>query len=120
IFQQYERIFELAMGIFVPLILLMAFEWQTKTDDAGWASIHRYKEHRGTEEAAVASDYPIKLCAISVMIVGVAMLILSFFQTEHTWFVFGFGTVLMSLGAVLYMYYQRRLKKQLDRVLTNK
>ena len=102
------------MGIFVPLILLMAFEWRAKTDDAGWAAIHRYKAHRGSEETLVASDYPIKLCAISVLIVGSAMFLLGFLQTEHMAFVFGFGGFLILLGAILYMYYQKIIKKQLQ------
>lgn len=111
VFQQYERIFELAMGIFTPLVMLIINEWTSKHVDAGWVNIHQYKEQSIADTPMLASDYPVKLCAISVLIVGAAMLVLSLFQTTHTLVVLGFGGILITLGTILYLYYQKKHKK---------
>lgn len=111
--QQNVRIFELAIGILIPMILLVGFEWSHHSVDVGWEVIQRNKNSKADDVVAVASDFPIRLCAISVLIVGIVMLLLGFLQTEHKVFVMGFGASLVLLGSALYLFYKRMLSKQI-------
>lgn len=111
IFQYNERISELAIGILIPFFMLLVVELRTQTIDQGWIAIHEYKANQVHTEQVVASEYPIKLCAISVLMVGIAMVILGFFQTDQALFVFGFGAALLLLSGIIYSLYLNRIKK---------
>jgi hypothetical protein len=83
----------------------------TKTD-AGWIRINEHKMTVIEDEAVRVSHYPIKLCGISFLIVGGIVSILSFVQQEHFSFLLSFGIVILAIGGLLTLVYQRLNKKE--------
>ncbi len=111
-FRDNERVFELAIGILVPLILLLVSERMITKTDAGWIRINEHKMTVIEDEAVRVSHYPIKLCGISFLIVGGIVSILSFVQQEHFSFLLSFGIVILAIGGLLTLVYQRLNKKE--------
>lgn len=102
-----ERAYELVIGILVPLLMLVICEVTAKSTDEGWIRIMENKAHRRDDVEVQVSHYPIKLCAISFVIVGMIVLSLSFLQQEHFTFLLSFGAVISGFGAVLLIIYKR-------------
>ena len=107
-----ERVFELVIGILIPLVLLLISERMITKTDAGWIRINEHKMTIIENEAVQASHYPIKLCGISFLIVGGIVSILSFVQQEHFGFLLSFGIVILAIGGLLMLVYQRLNKKE--------
>lgn len=107
-----ERIFELVVGIFVPLLLLLIAELSIKEVDKGWLRIVANRQKTLSDTAVIPSQYPLKLCAISFIIVGVVISLLSFLQKSNVIFLLSFGLVLLIIGALILYLYKIILAKQ--------
>lgn len=107
-----ERIYELALGILIPFLLLFASEYMISKTDAGWVRINEHKMSVVHDEVLEPSKYPVKLCGIAFLVVGGIIFILSFLQDDHFSFLLSFGGIITSIGIILIIIYKRLLKKE--------
>lgn len=106
-----ERVFELVVGILVPLMMLVITELTLKKVDPGWLKINAHRESKLGAEEVKPSQYPLKLCAISFMIVGLVVSALSLVQEEHFSFLLSFGVILLAAGAAVLLVYKKTMEK---------
>lgn len=109
-----ERVFELVVGILIPLAMLIVSELTAHKVDPGWLKINDHRESKIAEPEVQPSQYPLKLCAISFLIVGLVVSLLSVVQKEHMMFLLAFGILLLLAGGVLQLVYKKIIKKTLQ------
>jgi SSS family solute:Na+ symporter len=106
-----ERLFELVAGILVPLFMLIISELILKNEDIGWQKIIAHRESKIGTETTQPSVYPLKLCGISFLIVGLLVSLLSLVQKEHFTFLLSFGIVLLAVGGIVMVIYNNTMKR---------
>lgn len=106
-----ERLFELVVGILVPLAMLFIAELMLKDVDKGWLKIIAHRESKIGTETTQPSQYPLKLCGISFLIVGLVVSLLSLVQREHFVFLLSFGLVLLAFGGIIMVLYKKIMKE---------
>lgn len=97
------RISDLTVGIVVPLIVLVVIELLKKETNVNWEKVERSKSEFKVTEIASPSLLPAKMVMITLAVIGLMMLVLSFVNTEEMKVLLTFAFILLSIAGVVYI-----------------
>ncbi len=106
----HSRITDMLSGIVVPLIMLLAFEIFSKKENEGWAKALSLKQQFETQKASTASLMPLKMIAITIFIIALAIAILALVNDEHKKLMFSFSTALAVIAYIAFKYFTKAKK----------
>jgi len=103
ILQENSRVSEGAIGVFVPLLLLLVIELCSREEAPGWSRLLEARGRHDASEAAppLASTLPAKLCGIAVACIAVLMVGLAFVNREEAPTLVLFAAVLGLIAGIV-------------------
>ncbi len=105
-----SRITDMLSGIIVPLIMLLAFEIFSKKENEGWAKALSLKRKFEIQKASTASLMPLKMIAITIFTIALAIAILAFLNTEHKSLMFSFSIALTIIACFAFWSFTKAKK----------
>ncbi|KRD58185.1 hypothetical protein ASE40_17765 [Flavobacterium sp. Root935] len=113
-----SQLFEVGVGIFVPLIVLAIMEFGSKTMDIGFEQIQEKltvkEEVPSSESDFQIAIFPAQLLGYSIGVLALIMFALMAFSTGHSQILIGiFAAVLLILSAVILLSLKFKNKKNL-------
>lgn len=113
-----SQLFEVVVGIFVPLIVLAVMELGSKTADTGFEQIEELlavkEEAPNSESDFNIAVFPAQLLGCSIGVLSLIMFGLAFFSNHHSQLLIGiFAAVLLVLSAVILLTLKIKNKKNL-------
>lgn len=101
LFQTNERITEIVVGTFFPLMLLSIGEITAKDTHPGWDRINKNRLSHHTKTPTRPSTLPARLCGWSTIIVSLIMFIIALMESEESSTLFFFGIILAVIGIAI-------------------
>ncbi|TCN59523.1 Na+:solute symporter [Flavobacterium circumlabens] len=113
-----NQLFEVAVGIFVPLTVLAVMELGSKTVDGGFVQIEEKlaekQEVPDSQSDFQLAVFPAQLLGYSIGVLAVIMFGLMLFSTHHSQMLIGiFAAVLLILSAIILLTLKFKNKKNL-------
>ncbi|WP_298530828.1 hypothetical protein [uncultured Algibacter sp.] len=105
-----KRITDMMSGIIVPFVMLLAFEFLSKKENQGWARALSLKQEFEAQKASTASLMPLKMIAITVFIIALAIAVLAFLNTEHKSLMFLFSIALTVIAYLAFRSFTKAKK----------
>jgi Na+/proline symporter len=107
----HTQFMEVAIGTTVPLGVLLVLEMTTTREHPGYAQLQVLRQHAGERKATVASGFPARLMAGSLLVLALVMLVLGLVNQKAFGLLVGFAGVLFGIGMLVFWLSHRMEKK---------
>ncbi|MFL3659518.1 MAG: sodium:solute symporter family transporter [Opitutales bacterium] len=98
-----SRIVDLIAGIVLPLIILVTLELRSKGEHPGWQRVMEKKQVFREIPVLKSSNLPGKMVVVSLAVIAVLMLGLSFINREESGLLIVFAIVLSGISGAIYI-----------------
>jgi len=107
-----SRVADLLAGIVTPFLILIVLELFSKNESPGWARAMEMKKAFHESPVAETNTLPGKMVAVSLVLIGVAMLILSALNRAQAGILITFGLVILGISGLLYFFLRKTDQQQ--------
>ncbi len=102
---QNKRITDMIIGIMVPFLILLTFEFCIKTESPRWEEVTKLKVSFEKEKPADISLMPLKMIAITIAIIAVVIALLAIVNEKHMSIMIYFAIILITISFVAFRYF---------------